>query len=65
MAGETTPALRRLLPYVRRSRRAFPVGLVCVVVTTAIALSSPWILKHAVDDLNEGVTRGKLGFYAR
>ena len=57
-------AFRRLLPYVRRSRRAFLLGLVCVVVTTAIALSSPWILKHAVDDLNEGVTRGKLGFYA-
>ncbi len=57
-------AFRRLLPYVRRSRRAFLLGLGCVVVTTAIALSSPWILKHAVDDLNEGVTRGKLGFYA-
>jgi len=57
-------AFRRLLPYVRRSRRAFTLGLVCVVVTTSIALSSPWILKHAVDDLNEGVTRGKLGFYA-
>ncbi len=58
------PALRRLLVYVRRSRRAFLLGLACVVVTTAIALSSPWILKHAVDDLNEGITRGKLGFYA-
>jgi ATP-binding cassette, subfamily B, multidrug efflux pump len=58
------PALRRLLPYVRRSRRAFIVGLACVVITTAIQLSSPWILKHAIDDLNLGVTRGKLGFYA-
>jgi ATP-binding cassette, subfamily B, multidrug efflux pump len=58
------PALRRLLPYVRRSRRAFIVGLACVVITTAIQLSSPWILKHAIDDLNLGVTRAKLGFYA-
>jgi ATP-binding cassette subfamily B multidrug efflux pump len=57
-------ALRRLLPYVRRSRRAFIGGLACVVITTAIQLSSPWILKHAIDDLNLGVTRGKLGFYA-
>ncbi|MGH9313208.1 MAG: ABC transporter ATP-binding protein [Vicinamibacterales bacterium] len=58
------PALRRLLPYARRSRHAFVAGLACVIVTTAIALSSPWILKHAIDDLNQGVTRGKLGFYA-
>jgi ATP-binding cassette, subfamily B, multidrug efflux pump len=55
---------RRLLSYVHRSRRAFLLGLVCVLFTTAIALVSPWILKHAVDDLNQGVTRGKLGFYA-
>jgi ATP-binding cassette subfamily B protein len=58
------PAFRRLLPYVRRCRRSFLLGLACVVVTTAIALSSPWILKHAIDDLHRGVTRGKLGFYA-
>ena len=64
MAGETTPALRRLVPYVRRSGRTIAVGLVCVVVTTAISLSGPWILKYAIDDLNLGVTRAKLGFYA-
>jgi ATP-binding cassette subfamily B multidrug efflux pump len=63
-SAQGRPAFRRLLPYVRRSRRAFLLGFGCVVVTTAIALSSPWILKHAVDDLNLGVTRGKLGFYA-
>jgi ATP-binding cassette, subfamily B, multidrug efflux pump len=55
---------RRLLSYVHRSRRAFVLGLVCVLFTTAIALVSPWILKNAVDDLNQGVTRAKLGFYA-
>jgi ATP-binding cassette subfamily B protein len=35
-----------------------------VVVTTAIQLSSPWVLKHAIDDLNTGVTRAKLALYA-
>ncbi|HEX2445643.1 MAG TPA: ABC transporter ATP-binding protein [Vicinamibacterales bacterium] len=64
MAGETTLALRRLLPYVRRSGRTIAVGLVCVVITTAISLSGPWILKYAIDDLNLDVTRAKLGFYA-
>ena len=58
------PAVRRLLPYVLRYRRAFVLGLTCVLVTTAIQLLSPWILKHAIDDLNGGVTRQKLAMYA-
>jgi ATP-binding cassette subfamily B multidrug efflux pump len=58
------PAIRRLLPYVLRYRRAFVLGLTCVLVTTAIQLLSPWILKHAIDDLNAGVTRQKLALYA-
>jgi ATP-binding cassette, subfamily B, multidrug efflux pump len=64
MAGETTSALRRLLPYMRKSGRTIALGLVCVVTTTAISLSGPWILKYAIDDLNLDVTRAKLGFYA-
>jgi ATP-binding cassette, subfamily B, multidrug efflux pump len=59
-----SPAVRRLLPYALRYRRAFVLGLTCVLVTTAIQLLSPWILKHAIDDLNAGVTRQKLGMYA-
>ena len=57
-------AFRRLLPFVDRYRRQFLLGLGCVVVTTAIQLVSPWILKYAVDDLTAGVTRRKLAFYA-
>ena len=58
------PAVRRLLPYALRYRRAFVLGLTCVLVTTAIQLLSPWILKHAIDDLNSGVSRQKLAMYA-
>ncbi len=58
------PAFRRLLPFVLRYRREFALGLACVVVTTAIQLSSPWVLKYAIDDLNSGVTRAKLAVYA-
>src|SRR3954469_22471362 len=58
------PAFRRLLPYVLRYRRAFVLGLGCVLITTAVQLLSPWILKHAIDDLHAGVTRGKLALYA-
>ena len=57
-------AFRRLLPYVHKYRRQFLLGLGCVVITTAIQLLAPWVLKHAIDDLTAGVTRAKLGFYA-
>jgi ATP-binding cassette subfamily B protein len=56
--------VRSLLPYVLRYRRAFAVGFVCVLLTTAFQLASPWVLKYAIDDLNLGVTREKLLFYA-
>ena len=55
---------RRLLPFILRYRRAFAVGLTCVIVTAAIQLLAPWVLKHAIDDLNGGVTRRKLALYA-
>jgi ATP-binding cassette subfamily B multidrug efflux pump len=58
------PAARRLLPYVNRYRRAFVIGMICVLLTTTFQLLSPWILKYAIDDLNRGVTRGKLALYA-
>src|SRR6516165_232601 len=54
---------RRLLGYVLRYKRDFSLGLLCVVVTTAIALASPKILQYAVDDLTRGVTRAKLFEY--
>src|SRR5687768_11211459 len=55
---------RRLLPFVLRYRRAFAIGLTCVIVTAAIQLLAPWVLKYAIDDLNSGVTRQKLALYA-
>ena len=58
------PAFRRLLPYLARYRRKFSLGLLFVVVTTAIQLLPPWVLKFAVDDLTAGVTASKLVRYA-
>jgi ATP-binding cassette subfamily B protein len=51
---------RRLLGYALRYRRDFILGLGCVVVTTAVALASPLVLRDAIDDLSIGVTRAKL-----
>ena len=55
---------RRLLSYVARYRRAFALGLVCSITTTAITLASPLVLRVAIDDLTAEVTRAKLLLYA-
>jgi ATP-binding cassette subfamily B multidrug efflux pump len=51
---------RRLLQYVDRYRRAFVLGLLCVLCTRAVSLAAPTVLGFAIDDLNSGVTRAKL-----
>jgi ATP-binding cassette subfamily B protein len=58
-----TPS-RRLLGYLVRFRSAFLTGFACVVVATTMALAAPWVLKYAVDDLNQGVTVEKVRLYA-
>ncbi|MEQ1759555.1 MAG: ABC transporter ATP-binding protein [Vicinamibacterales bacterium] len=55
---------RRLLAYLARSRRAFLTGFACVVMTTAVALAGPWLLKFAIDDLLAGATLDKVRFYS-
>jgi len=54
-----TPS-RRLFGYALRYRRDFVLGLLSVVATRAVALASPIVLRHAIDDLTVGVTRAKL-----
>ena len=58
------PSFRRLLPFLARYRFKLSVGLLFVVITTAIQLLPPWVLKYAVDDLTAGVTVAKLVRYA-
>jgi ATP-binding cassette, subfamily B, multidrug efflux pump len=55
---------RRLLGYLVRFRTAFVVGFLCVIVATTMSLTGPWVLKYAVDDLNQGVTMDKVRLYA-
>ena len=47
-----------------RYRRAFVGGFLCVIVATSLALAGPWILKNAIDDLNQAVTVEKIRLYA-
>ena len=63
--GVTWTALRRLLPYVRRYRRAVALGLLCALVATGIQLVGPWVLRLAIDDLADGgASLPVLGGYA-
>ncbi|MCZ6767596.1 MAG: ABC transporter transmembrane domain-containing protein, partial [bacterium] len=53
--------IRRYLGYYRRS---LIVGGVCLVISNALLLVDPWILKISIDGLQEGITRQRLGLYA-
>jgi ATP-binding cassette subfamily B protein len=57
-------ALARLIPYVLRYRRDVGIGLAACLVSNLFALTTPWVLKYAVDDLTLGVTQRKLALYA-
>ncbi len=56
--------LRSLKPYFWRYRWGFVFGALSVLLTNGIWILFPQILKHAVDDLNSGVTRHKLVVYS-
>ncbi len=58
------PALRRLVPYVLRVRTSLIVGLACILVATALSLTSPWVLKYVIDGLSQGLDRSRLAGYA-
>jgi ATP-binding cassette subfamily B multidrug efflux pump len=60
----TVTPVRRLLGYMLRYRGGFLLGLGSVLVSTAVGLVAPWVLKLAVDDLARGVTGAKLLQYA-
>ncbi|MFL6426961.1 MAG: ABC transporter ATP-binding protein [Acidobacteriaceae bacterium] len=56
--------LKPLVPYLKRYRRAFFWGGVSVVLSNAIWILLPQVLRAAVDALNHGVTRQKILYYA-
>jgi ATP-binding cassette subfamily B protein len=55
---------RRLFGYLNRYRRSFLLGFACVVVTTSLSLTGPWVLKYAIDDLHVALTLTKVRTYA-
>src|SRR6201987_1430793 len=56
--------LKPLVPYLKRYRRGFFWGGVSVVLSNAIWILFPQVLRIAIDDLNHGVTQQKIMRYA-
>jgi len=50
-------SLRRLLPYLRRHRRVYYLGLVIVLFATAAGAVAPPLVGYAIDRLRAGATR--------
>lgn len=58
-------SLRPLYPYLKKYRRGFLVGTICVLLLNGIAVQSPQVIRLALDYLEKGGRSvGKLGFYA-
>ena len=53
-----------LVPYLRRYRRAFVWGGIATVLSNAVWIFFPQVIRIAIDDLNHGVTNHKILLYA-
>src|SRR5215831_12160652 len=56
--------LSRLTPYLREHSLRIAAGFVCLFVTNALLVASPWVIRYAFNSLSESVTRQKLAYYA-
>jgi ATP-binding cassette subfamily B multidrug efflux pump len=57
-------SLRPLFPYLKKYRRSFALGAVCIFLNNGIWILFPQVIRRAIDDLHGGVTRHKLLTYA-
>ncbi len=57
-------SLRPLAPYLKKYRRDYIAGAVCVVLLNSIWILFPLVIKRAIDDLQTGVDSHKLFIYA-
>ena len=57
-------SLRPLFPYLKKYRRSYVVGSLCVLLLNGIWVLFPQVIRRAIDDLHLGVTRQKLLIYA-
>lgn len=63
MANQLGQNLVPLLGYLKRYRRRIVIGFACVLLTNAVGIAFPWVLKRAIDDLTQALTFEKLVRY--
>lgn len=56
--------LRPLVPYLKKYRRGYLFGTICVFLNNGIWILFPQVIRRAIDSLHVGVTRQKLLTYA-
>jgi ATP-binding cassette, subfamily B, multidrug efflux pump len=56
--------LRPLFPYMRRHWQRFVWGSIAAILSNAFWILFPQVIRRAIDDLNQGVTRQKIVLYA-
>lgn len=56
--------MRPLLPYLKRYRWGFVAGVFCIFFSNGAWVFLPQVIRHAIDDLNTGVTSAKLLHFA-
>ena len=56
--------LRPLFPYLKRYRRGYLFGIIATLLNNGVWILFPLIIRRAIDDLNSGVSRDKLSYYA-
>ncbi|MGA2375539.1 MAG: ABC transporter ATP-binding protein [Candidatus Sulfotelmatobacter sp.] len=57
-------SMRPLLPYLKRYRWSFVAGVFCIFLSNGAWILLPQVIRHAIDDLNTGVTSAKLLHFA-
>src|SRR5215475_9046496 len=53
-------SLRPLLPYLKKYRRSYVAGTICIFLHNGIWILFPLVIRRAIDDLRQGVTVHKL-----
>jgi ATP-binding cassette, subfamily B, multidrug efflux pump len=57
--------LRTVIPYFRPYRRGLVAGLFLVAISNAFTVLGPWLIREAIDALDDpGVTGGRIAFFA-
>ena len=56
--------LRPLAPYLRKYRKTFWIGALCVLCNNGVWILFPLVIRRAIDDLNKQLNLQKLAFYA-